>query len=135
MRAAILKAVIAAFGLFGVYTDAYAQQTQVLPDGTVLQGHLTVGQPTGTAAAPATTTCTLVAGSTDAMGQCAATATSGVAVTFAKAWAKAPFCVVLDHTTASGNALATEPNTTTFVMGTTVSGDKISWWCVGQPGN
>jgi hypothetical protein len=127
----VLLTGIAAFSFLG--NDPVKAQS-VLQDGTAVAGHL-VTSPPPAGGPPVGTSCTMVAGSTDTMGQCAATATSAVAVIFNKPFAKAPFCVVLDHTTASGNALVTEPTTTTFVMGTTVSGDKISWHCEGQVGN
>ena len=125
---------IAAIALGSFLQSVPGKAQSVIQDGSIVAGHLTVGAPPA-GAPPGTTACTLNAGSTDMMGACAATATSGVAVTFIKPFLKAPFCVVLDHTTASGNALATEPTTTTFVLGTTVSGDKISWICLGQQGN
>lgn len=128
------KLLYAAFvGILGC--PAYAQQTQILPDGTVMQGHLTASQPSGTIVLPTCTNCTLVAGSTDFSGAAAATATSAVALAFGKVYGKAPSCIVLDHTTPSGNALAVEPTTTGFTLGTTVNADKFSWICVGQPGN
>lgn len=118
-----------------VIHPAHAQQTQFLPDGTVMAGHLTSTQPAGTPALPALTSATVVGSITDFAGGGSATATSGVAVVFAKPFLKPPTCIVLDHTTASGSALATEPTTTGFTLGTTVSGDKFSWICVGAAGN
>ena len=119
---------------FGACFCGVSSKAAALEDGSVIAGHLAVGNPPNYGP-PTATGCTLNAASTDMAGSCAATATSGVAIAFSKAFASAPFCVVLDHTTASGNALATEPTTTGFTMGTTVSGDKISWVCLGRPGN
>jgi hypothetical protein len=117
-----------------ILTSPPAQCVEQVGDGFQLNGHAVSVNGAGNAP-PTTTTCTLNAGSTDLVGGCAATATSGVAVIFGKAFLTAPTCVVLDHTTASGNALATEPTLTTFVLGTTVSGDKITWICMGKQGN
>ena len=99
-----------------------------LPAGASLGGHLIVG-----GVIPVGTTCTIVAGSTDTAGSCAATATSGVAVTFGTPFVSTPFCVVKDRTTASGDLLTAFTNTG-FTMGTTVSADKIQWICLAAPG-
>jgi hypothetical protein len=127
-----LLSLVSAASLLAMLGISHAAET--LGDGVQFNGHITTTNAAGNPV-PTTTTCTLVAGSTDTAGACAATATSGVAVIFGKAFLTAPTCVVLDHTTASGNALATEPTTTTFVLGTTVNADKISWICVGKQGN
>lgn len=103
-------------------------------DGFQFNGHLTSTNGTGVPA-PGTTTCTLVAGSTDVAGECNATATSGVAVTFGKPFVTRPFCTITDSVTATGINLAAGPTTTGFTLGTTASGDKIRWTCIGQQGN
>lgn len=128
----ILKVAFVAFVAIAAANEVRAQS--VLQDGSTVQGHLVAATPPG-GAPPTVANCTLTAGSTDMIGGCAATAAAGVAVTFNKPFAKAPFCVVLDHTTSSGNALAVEPTTTGFTLGTTVNADKISWICMGQVGN
>lgn len=109
-----------------------SQAAETLGDGAQFLGHIvsTNGIP-----APTTTTCTLVAGSTDVAGECSATATSGVAVAFGKAFVTRPFCTITDSVTATGINLAAGPTTTGFTLGTTASGDKIRWTCMGQQGN
>lgn len=101
-------------------------------DGFQFLGHVTSVALTPP---PLGTNCTIVAGSTDFFGSCAATATAAVAVAWGKVYNAAPRCVVLDQTTFSGNALAAGPTTTGFTMGTTVVADKISWICVGGVSN
>lgn len=129
-----MRGILAAIAIAFALLCAPAHAVENFGDGAQFDGHMTSVNAAGNPP-PTTTTCTLVAGSTDLAGACAATATSGVAVIFGKAFLTAPTCIVQDRTTASGTILATEPTTTTFVMGTTVSADKISWICVGKQGN
>jgi hypothetical protein len=124
----ILLSGVAALAMLGA---AHAAET--LGDGVQFNGHITSTNAAGNPP-PTTTSCTLVAGSSDFVGSCAATATSAVAVAFGKAFVTAPTCIVFDAVTFSGNAI-TGPSTTGFTMGTTVSGDKIYWVCVGKQGN
>jgi len=133
MRRLMLKsALLAAVTLAAFRFDVARAAT--LDDGSVVAGHLTASNPPAVAP-PTGTNCTMVAGSTDMAGECAATATSAVAVAFGKAFATRPFCTITDSVTATGINLAAGPSTTGFTMGTTASGDKIRWVCIGQVGN
>lgn len=113
---------------------AYAQEAPNLPNGTVINGHLVAGLGTGAIPTVGGASCgtpVLTAGSTDFAGQFQAKGTSTCAVTFGKAFAFQPFCVVVDETTASTYTYSK----TGITMGTTVSNDLINWICVGQQGN
>lgn len=113
---------------------ACAQTPPILPNGTVVGGHL-VGS-LGTTSVPVLSgascgTPVLTPGSTDFAGQFQAKGTTTCVVTFGTAFASQPFCVVSDETTA-----ATYTYTKTAIsMGTTVINDLINWICIGQIGN
>jgi hypothetical protein len=111
-----------------------ANAAETAGDGFAFLGHV-VSSNSATNPAPSGTSCTMVAGSTDVAGECSATATSGVAVTFGKVFTTRPFCTITDSVTATGINLASGPTTTGFTLGTTASGDKIRWTCLGQQGN
>jgi len=133
MRRFLLKSALFAAVAIAAFRFDAAIATN-LEDGAVVSGHLTASNPP-TVAPPTGTNCTMVAGSSDMAGECAATATSAVQVTFGKAFAIRPFCTITDSVTATGINLAAGPSTTGFTMGTTASGDKIRWVCIGQVGN
>jgi hypothetical protein len=116
-----------------IMSHATATAQSLLQDGTIVQGHLVNGLPPGTAP-PTTTTCTLVAGSSDLFGSCAATSTA-MAVVWGKPYLVAPKCLVVDQTTAADSTPTTGPTITGFAISTVVSGDKIWWLCFAQPGN
>jgi hypothetical protein len=76
----------------------------------------------------------ITAGSTDTAGEVnvgtGGTATSGV-ITFATAWASAPFCTIQDST--SGLVQRAVPTTTTLTITSLAwtASDKLQWHCIG----
>lgn len=106
-------------------------QTFTIPDLAVWNGHW-VAAPQN-AAAPATTTCTLVAGSSDSVGACTTTSTA-MAVTFARSFGVVPRCVITDLTAnAATNAFTV--SATAITGGTVTSGHLLQWICVGAVGS
>src|SRR5215472_8021852 len=126
--------VVAAIVALAMAPSCGAKAQTILPDGSVVLGHLNAA-PGPSGPPPTFTNCTAVVGSTDMAGECSATATSGVVVAFGKPYLTRPFCTITDSVTATGINLAAGPSTTGFTLGTTASGDKIRWVCIGQPGN
>ena len=114
----------------GALSIAVAQGFTI-PDLATWQGHW-VGSPQN-AAPPATTTCTLVAGSSDSVGGCTTTSTA-MAVTFSRSFGVAPRCVITDLTAnAATNAFTV--SATAITGGTVTSGHLLQWICVGAPGS
>ncbi len=104
---------------------AYAQT--VLQDGSVVSGHLTSASPP-----PVGVGCTIAAGSTDMAGACLTTATSGT-ITFAKPFATAPVCLVVDITATP--VIVYTISTTAITLGTVTSAHQLRWFCMGNAGN
>lgn len=129
-----MKKLLAGVAIGALLASGVAYAAEIFGDGAAFSGHVVTQNGAGNPA-PAVANCTLVAGSTDAAGQCAATATSGVAVTFGKAFATTPSCIVFDRTTSTGNQLATPVSTTGFTLGTTAAADVVNWICFGKQGN
>jgi hypothetical protein len=121
---------IAFAGMLG----AAIAQGFTIPDLTNWVGHW-VASPQGGAVTgtPGTTTCTLVAGSSDSVGGCTTTSTA-MAVTFARSFGVVPRCLITDLTAnAATNAFTVSA---TAITGTTVtSGHLLQWLCIGPPGS
>lgn len=123
MKHAFIGAAVAALALSPIAASAQF----VLPPGSTYQGHFN-SAPAG--APPATTNCTLAAGSTDTDGSC--TATSGApVVTFASAWNTAPFCTVIDSS-ATPAFVYTVSTTAITITGTTAH--VYYYHCAGRNG-
>lgn len=117
---------IAALSLILSPVAALAQGFTI-PNNSTYQGHFNSAPLT---APPATTNCTLAAGSTDTDGSC--TATSGApVVTFANAWNSAPFCVVIDSS-ATPAFVYTVSTTAITITGTTAH--VYFYHCAGKNG-
>lgn len=110
-------------------------QTFSLPNGTMALGHVLTGLGSGmsvpTIGGTSCGTTALISGSTDFAGEFTVGGTSTCKLTFGTPYAVGPFCTVATKTTASTYTT----NGTGITMGTTVSGDRIVYICVGQPGN
>ena len=104
----------------------------ILQNNTLVFGHLAAGASLPpTVAGASCGTPVLTAGSTDFVGQFQAKGTSTCALTFGTAYTAAPFCVVVDETTASTYTYTR----TAITMGTTVSNDFVNYICVATTGN
>lgn len=136
-----MKRAISAALLCCVAQIALAQTPPTLPDGTTLGGHITAapGQ-TGvpTVAGASCGTPVLTAGSSDTAGQFQAKGIATCALTFGKAFASQPFCIVQDQTTPADSIFSYSTSgtkTTGFVVTATVLNDFVNWLCIGQQGN
>jgi len=110
-------------------TPALAQQQFRLPNGTQQENHQLVAgsQPTVSGG-------TIANGSTDMMGTVTATNAGNVTLTFATAWAVAPFCVITDNSS-DEIVWAIVSLTTLTIHGSSAQGDKISYLCLGTTQN
>lgn len=139
------KIILAMLASLSLATTAFAQGAMptppTLPDGTAVAGHLTASLGSGAVPVLSGASCgtpVLTAGSTDFAGTFQSKGIATCKVTFGKAFANTPFCVVQNATTPADAVFtfSTSGTTTTgFTMGTTVINDLVTWHCVGQQGN
>lgn len=103
-----------------------------LPNNSVAQGHLLASPVPGAAGLPVGVSCTIAAGSSDSIGACTTTSTSG-SVTFGTAFNTAPRCVITDLTAnAATNAFTV--SATAITLGTVTSAHLLQWICIGNVG-
>ena len=123
---------LAAFA-FILFAPAAFAQGFTLPNGSVALDHL-IAAPAPGKAAPVGTGCTIAAGSTDDAGSCTASAASG-SITFATAYASAPFCTVVD---ASATSTVSMPVYTVaasaITLSTIISTHVLYWTCRAKTG-
>lgn len=99
----------------------------------ILSGHFINGG-SGNAAVPVTVGCTLIAGSSDTDGSCTASAASG-SITFAAAYATAPFCSVVDATATSTVSMPVYTiSVTAITLSTIISTHLLFWHCAARVG-
>lgn len=78
--------------------------------------------------------CALLAASQNSSGKVTTTTTGAgtdITITFSAAFNNAPACVASNETTA-GVVRAISTTTTVHLIGTTVNGDSLAWWCGGH---
>ncbi len=131
-------AAIAALALACMPLAAHAQQGFTLPPNSAISGHQSVSQ---AEAAPTGVGCTIAAGSTDLVGHCTASATSG-SITFTSkgptgtvGFLTAPSCLVVD---ASATSTVSMPvytvSTTAITLSTIISAHLLEWVCFPPQG-
>lgn len=143
-RASAMLATIAAIGalfagaVIGVnhpeFIRAARAQGFTVPDLSNIIGHWSFLQG-GTGVAPVGTTCTIAAGSTDAIGSCATTGATAT-VTFNRTWGVAPNCLVVD---ASATSTVSMPvytvSATAITFSTVITAHTLFWVCGGKTGS
>lgn len=130
IAAAVALALLAALG---ANYRAVAQQGFNSFNNLILVGHFFNGG-SGTAAVPVITTGTLTAGSSDTDGSFATTGATAT-VTFAVAYATAPFCVVVD---ASATSTVSMPvytvSAAAITFSTVITAHTLVWHCAAKVG-
>lgn len=130
-------ALLLAFALLaslGVNYRAAAQQGFNTFNNLVLLGHFFNGG-SGTAAVPVNTSnCAIVAGSSDTDGSCV-TSGATATVTFAVAYATAPFCGVVDTSATSTVSMPVYTvSTTAITFSTVITAHTLVWHCAAKVG-
>lgn len=114
-------------------TIALAQQPGFQLFNPTVSGHFINGG-SGGAAAPVLSGCTAVGPVSDTDGECTASAASG-SITFATAFATAPYCIVAD---ASATSTVSMPvytvSTTAITLSTIISTHNLYWHCASRVG-
>lgn len=132
-RAYIAVACALAIGIAGIGGSLYAQQGFTTISNLIVLGHFFNGG-SGTAAVPVGSSCTIVSGSSDTDGSCATTGASG-SITFAVAYATAPFCSVVDATATSTVSMPVYTvSTTVITLSTIITAHTLFWHCAARVG-
>lgn len=118
-----------AFAFILVAPACFAQGF-VLPDNTVIQGHIRAVQEAG-ATPPTAVGCTIAANATDFAGTCTASAASG-SITFSRTQGAAPVCVVWDQSATSTVSMPVySVSATAITLATIINAHVLGYFCVG----
>lgn len=110
-----------------------AQQPSMTLVNPTTQGHI-INAGSGGTAIPTFTNCTVVGPASDTDGECTSSSTSA-SITFAQPWATAPYCILVDATSAATvPQLTYTTSTTAITVSTVTSGHNLFWHCGSRTG-